>query len=175
MSADKSLKLFKIINLLFWAIWVAIPFFIAASTNFWDKAIIFSGIESGCTEAATKELSDAGKTAAFLFFMFDTLLYLIIFGLMHAMVRACAKGRLFINRSISIMGYIAAVVFVWPFLSVITFNLTRYYLVTIGDLPAFKAEYQLDPVMIAAGLFFFVLRLVLQHALKMHEDAKLTV
>jgi hypothetical protein len=175
MRADRSLKTFKVINLLFWAIWVAIPFCIAASTDFWDKAIVFSGIESGCTEAATKELSDAGKTAAFLFFVFDTLVYLILFGLMHIMVRDCAKGRLFINRSISIMGYIAAVVFVWPFLTLITFNLARYYLVTTGDLPIFKAEYQLEPIMIGAGLFFFVLRLVLQHALKMHEDAKLTV
>jgi hypothetical protein len=175
MDEDKSLKLFKIINLIFWGIWLLTPCFIAASTYFWDQTIIFSGIENGCTEAANKELSQEGKIAAMMFFIFDTMLYLILFALMHYMVNDCAKGRIFIGRSISIMGYIAALVIVWPFLTTVTFNLTRYYLFFIGDLVEFKPEYSVDVLMIGAGFFFLVLRFVFLHALKLNEEAKLTV
>ena len=175
MDEDKSLKLFRRINLIFWGIWLVIPFMIAASTFFWDQTVIFSGLENGCTEAASKALSEKGKIVATLFFTLDTVLCLILFALMHLMVNDCAKGRLFIDRSISIMGYIAALVIVWPFLNTITFNMTTYYLFSIGDLAEFKPEYSVDVVMIGAGFFFLVLRFVLLHALKLHEDAKLTV
>jgi hypothetical protein len=175
MSEDKSLKLFKRINLIFWGIWLFIPFYITASTYFWDQTIIFSGLENGCTEAATKELSEKGKIAAILFFTFDTTLYLVLFGLMHAMVNDCSKGRIFIGKSISIMGYISALIVVWPFLDMLTFNVTKYYLFSIGDIPEFKPEYYVDVVMIGAGFFFLLLRFVLLHALKLHEDSKLTI
>jgi len=175
MDEDKSLKFFNLINLIFWGIWLLVPFFIVASTYFWDQAVVFSGIENGCTQAAVRELSQKGKIAAVLFFMFDTLLYLILFALMHLMVNDCAKGRVFIGRSISIMGYIAALAIVWPFLFAVTFNLTKYYLFSIGDLVEFKPDYTLDVLMIGAGCFFLMLRLVLLHALKLHEDAKFTI
>ena len=175
MSENTSLRLFKRINLIFWGIWLVIPFMIVASTYFWDQTVIFSGIDNGCTEAASKILSEKGKMAALLFFTFDTMLYLILFALMHVMVNDCAKGRIFIDRSISIMGYIAGIIIIWPFLTIATFNLTKYFLYSIGDLPEFKPEYTIDVVMIGAGFFFLMLRFVLLHALKLHEDAKLTI
>lgn len=175
MSEDKSLKLFKRINLIFWGIWLLIPFYIAASTYFWDQTVIFSGLGEGCTEAASRVLSEKGKIAALLFFTFDTMLYLILFALMHVMVNDCAKGRVFIGKSVSTMGYIAVLIIIWPFLNIVTFNLTKYFLFSIGDLPAFKPEYSIDVVMIGAGFFFLMLRFVLLHALKLHEDAKLTI
>jgi hypothetical protein len=175
MNEDKSLKLFNHINLIFWGIWLLIPFYIAASTYFWDQTVIFSGLGDGCTETANKTLSEKGKIGAVLFFTFDTLLYIILFAFMHVMVNDCAKGRIFIRKSVSIMGYIAGLIIVWPFLTVATFNLTKYFLYSIGDLPEFKPEYTIDVVMIGAGFFFLMLRFVLLHALKLHEDAKLTI
>jgi hypothetical protein len=175
MNEKKSLKLFEHINLFFWGIWLLIPFYIAASSYFWDQAIIYSGLENGCTEAVNKILSTNGKIAAMLFFIFDTMLYLILFALMHFMVNNCAKGRIFIGQSILIMGYIASLIIIWPFLHTLTFNLTKYYLFSIGDLANFNPDYTIDVVMVGAGFFFLVLRFILVHAMKMHEDAKLTV
>jgi hypothetical protein len=175
MNEDKSLKLFKRINLIFWGIWLLIPCYIAASTFFWDQTVIFSGLGEGCTDAANRILSEKGKIAALLFFTFDTLLYLILFALMHVMVNDCAKGSVFIGKSVSIMGYIAMLIIIWPLLHVATFNLTKYFLFSIGDLPEFKPEYTVDVMMIGAGFFFLMLRFVLLHALKLHEDSKLTI
>jgi hypothetical protein len=171
----KRRKIFNLINFAFWGIWLIVPFYIAASTYYWNEAIIFSGIEDACSSVAAPELSFNGKIATNMFFVFDTLIYLILFGLMHVLVNDCAKDRFLVNRSVSIMGYIAAVVILWPIFTLITFNLTKYYLFSIGDINQFNPEYQIDVIMIGAGFFFIVLRFILVHAFKLQEEAKLIV
>ena len=171
----KRRNIFNLINLLFWAIWVAVPFYIASSTQYWNEAIIFSGLENGCKETAPTKLSHHGEIAASIFFVIDTLIYLTLFGLMHFLVNDCAKGRFLISRTISVMGYIAAIVILWPIFSLISYNLTKYYLFLIGDIPHTNPDYQIDIIMIGAGFFFIVIRYILIHALKMQEEAKLVV
>jgi hypothetical protein len=174
-EAANRLRIFKLFNFAFCLIWLVLPFSIAAFYEYWDDAIIFAGLKDGCASLPVLELSASGKIATNLFFITDTIFYLVLFGLMHLLVYDAAKGRFLINRTISTIGYIAALILLWTTLTVFTFNLTKYYLFSIGDINSFTPDYSIDVVMIGAGFFFVVLRYILLHAFKLQEDAKLTV
>lgn len=168
-------KIFKIINLAFWGIWLIMPFSIAAFHGYWSDAIILAGLQGGCAGLSAQELSQSGKMAINLFFIIDTSFYLILFGLMHLLVHDCAKGRFLIDRTISIMGYISAHILVWVLVTIVSLNFMKYYLFSIGDIKNFTPDYSIDVVLVGASFFFIVLRYIFLHAMKLQEDAKLTV
>ena len=175
MDDLRTINILKGVNVFFWFIWAAIPFCIAASLSWWDMTTIFEGPNTVCSETAMKGFSENGKIATTVFFVIDTMLSIILFALMHILVHASASGRVFIQKTLSILGYMAALVTAWPFISIGSLNITKYYLFSIGDLPSFDPEYMIDVVMLGCGLFVFVLRLIFRHALNLHEDARLTV
>lgn len=175
MTGSRSERIFKYINLFFWFIWASMPFCIYHSLDYWNVPFIFVGPEHACAPDFPKTFSEAGRLIAGSVFCTDIIFSLLFLGVMHRLVMASARGEFFITQTLRTMGHLAILLISWPIVIIAVFNCAKYALFRIGDLPAFIPSYQPDFIQIGAGLLVVVLKLILAHALELHEESKLTV
>lgn len=177
MEDARAQQLFIHINRLFWFIWISLPFCLYKAIPWLESSPdeLFLIQQEPCSAQAVKGLSNAGHWLTWGYFGINTVLYLALFGLMHYLVHTFAKGQVFLAKTLVFMGYIAGLVICWPLIDVISFNLVAWQLTRMGDLPVFQPDLRLDVMTLGSGFFLLVIRVILSHALKLHEESRYTI
>jgi hypothetical protein len=173
MKTDSNI--FSCLDKAFWMVWGALPFVMGLRIYFLFTSAYFSAGGTACSEKPIMEFSLAGKILACSFLGIGIVFYIILLGLMHALIRQFQHGSLFVERTLKCMTRISVVLIAWPFVILVLFNATSYGLFRFGDLQDWALKYGLDLPLIAAGLIIFALRLVISHAIKLHHDAQFTI
>jgi len=116
-----------------------------------------------------------GKILASAFLGLNFILYIFLLAYMHILIRQFRHGSLFVDGTLKYMGRIAFLLLAWPFFRTALFNITSYILFILHDASEWKLQYGLDLSLVAAGMVILALRLVMSHAIKLHQDAQYTV
>lgn len=169
--------LFKQINRLFWLIWILLPFYLYKAIPWLESppGNMFLSQQELCSVDATQQLSVTGQWIAWIYFGINTLIYLTLFGLMHHLVHTFAKGEVFLKKTLTFMGYIAGLVISWPLIDVVSFNVIGWLLQRMGELSVFHPDFQVDVMTLGSGAFLLVIRVILSHALKLHDESRYTI
>lgn len=177
MEDARAQRLFIRINQLFWLIWVLLPFCLYKAIPWLESSPdqLFLAQQEPCADNAVQQLSMHGEYLAWLYFGLNTGIYLVLFALMHRLVYRFAKGQVFLEQTLVVMGYIAGLVISWPLIDVVSFNLLGWMLAASGDLPVFNPDLRIDVMTLGSGFFLLVIRVILSHALKLHEESRYTI
>jgi hypothetical protein len=170
-------RLFIQINRLFWLIWVLLPFCLYKAIPWLEGSPdqLFLAHQEPCAGNAVKTLSETGQYFAWLYFGINTGIYLVLFGLMHRLVHGFAAGKVFLKQTLVMMSYIAGLVICWPLVNVVSFNLVGWQLANMGDLQVFQPDFRMDVMTLGSGFFLLVIRVILSHALALHEESRFTI
>ena len=159
----------------FWAVWIALPFLIGARVYFGVTSTHFNAGAGACAGLPIIDFSMQGKILAGIFIGINVLLYLILLGCMHSLIRQFRRGSLFVEATLNSIVRIALLLLIWPFFQLIFLNLTSYVLFVLGDVSDWKLQYGLDLSLITSGMVILALRLVMSQAIKLHQDAQFTI
>lgn len=173
MKSD--IQIFNRLDKAFWMVWGAIPFIVGIRVYFLFTSAYFNAEGSVCGGVPILEFSLVGKILACAFLGLNIILYLLLLGYMHMLIRQFRRGSLFVDGTLKYMQRIALLLLAWPFLRTVLFNLTSYILFALGDVSDWKLQYGFDLTLIATGMVILALRLVMSHAIKLHQDAQYTV
>lgn len=168
-------KIFNYLDKGFWMTWGALPFIAGLRVYFLFTSAYFNADGSAGGEMPIIQFSLAGKILASSFLCVNLILYVALLTYMHSLVRQFQRGNLFVDGTLKYMKRIALLMMAWPFIKVISYNLTSYTLVQLGDVHNWKMQFDLDLPLVSAGLIILALRLVMSHAIKLHHDAQFTV
>ena len=176
MEDIRAQQLFVRINRLFWLIWVLLPFCLYKAIPWLEGSPdqIFLTQQTTCADPAQR-LSPTGQSLAWVYFGVNTGIYLVLFALMHRLVHGFAKGQVFIEQTLTYMGYIAGLVIAWPLVDVVMLNAVSWQLAAIGDLTHFTPDLRIDVMTLGSGFFLWVIRVILSHALALHEESRYTI
>jgi len=159
----------------FWVVWGAIPFVVGIRVYLLITSAYLNADGSVCGGKPIMEFSLLGKILACAFLGLNIILYLLLLGCMHMLIRQFRRGSLFVDGTLEYMRWIAFLLLAWPFVRTVLFNLTSYTLFVLGDVSDWKLQYGFDLTLIATGMVILALRLVMSHAIKLHQDAQYTV
>jgi hypothetical protein len=168
-------KIFTYLDRAFWMAWGALPFLAGFRIYFLFTSAYFNADGSAGGEMPIMEFSLAGKILASSFLCVNVILYVALLAYMHTLTRQFQRGILFVDGTLKYMQRIALLMMAWPLIKVISYNLTSYTLVQLGDVHGWKLKFDLDLPLISAGLIILALRLVMSHAIKLHHDVQYTV
>lgn len=168
-------KIFSYLDKTFWMAWGALPFIAGLRIYFLFTAAYFNADGSAGGEMPIMAFSLAGKIVASSFLCLNVILYVALLAHMHTLTRQFLRGSLFVDSTLKYMKRIALLMIAWPFIKLISFNLTSYALLQLGDVHDWKLKFGLDLPLISAGLVILALRLVMSHAINLHHDAQYTV
>lgn len=153
----------------------AVPFIVGLRIYYLFTTAYFNAEGSVCGDIPIMEFTLLGKILASIFLGLNVILYLLLLGYMHTLIRQFRSGGLFVDGTLRYMQRIALLMLAWPFLRTALFNLTSYLLFLLGDVKDWELQYGVDLSLIAAGLVILAVRLVMSHAIKLHQDAQFTV
>lgn len=173
MKSD--IVIFSRLNKAFWMIWGAVPFIVGIRIYFLFTTAYFNVDGGICGGIPIMEFSMLGKILASAFLGLNLILYIFLLAYMHILIRQFRHGSLFVDGTLKYMGRIAFLLLAWPFFRTALFNITSYILFILHDASEWKLQYGLDLSLVAAGMVILALRLVMSHAIKLHQDAQYTV
>lgn len=168
-------KIFNYLDKTFWTAWGVLPFIAGLRIYLLFTSAYFNADGSAGGEMPIMAFSLAGKILASSFLCANVILYVALLAYMHTLTRQFQRGSLFVDGTLKYMKRIALLLIAWPFIKLISFNLTSYALLHLGDVHDWKLQFTLDLPLISAGLVILALRLVMSHAIKLHHDAQYTV
>ncbi len=168
-------KIFTYLDRAFWMAWGALPFLAGMRIYFLFTSAYFNAVGGADGEMPIMEFSLAGQILASSFLCVNLVLYIALLAYMHTLTRQFRRGSLFVEGTLKYMKRIALLMMAWPFIKIISYNLTSYTLVQLGDVHNWKLQFDIDLPLISAGLVILALRLVMSHAIKLHHDAQFTV
>ena len=174
-------RLFRWLDRAFWAVWIGFPVFAAVVVT--DILRARDRIASAMPEAAAclADLPDPARftaTGQALFWGAIALHFAIYAGLLalgHAVVRDCARGRVFVAPLVARLQALGALVAAYPLVDLAVSNGLGAALAATGDLPAFAPDLALDVTVLGVGLLLLALATAMAAALRLREDADLTI
>lgn len=167
--------IFSRLNKAFWMVWGAVPLIVGIRIYFLFTTAYFNADGVVCGGIPILKFSLLGKILASAFLGLNVILYIFLLAYMHILIRRFRRGRLFVDGTLKYMKRIALLLLAWPFLRTALFNITSYMLFILHDASYWKPHYSLDLSLIAAGLVILALRLVISHAIELHQDTQYTV
>lgn len=168
-------RIFNNLDRAFWLVWGLLPLIAGVRIYFLFTSAYFNPDGSSGGEIPIMAFSLAGKIVVSAFLCVNVILYIALLAYMHILVRQFRRNSLFVDGTLQYMQRIALLMVAWPFIKTVFFNFTSCTLVQLGDVPDWKLQYELDLPLISAGLVILALRLVVSHAIKLHQDAQYTV
>jgi hypothetical protein len=159
----------------FWGLWALAPFLLGLAIYYtWHYPYAF-GQDIEVSKNFVSSFSLGGQLLVGMELLIHTALYVILMGLMHALVRRFTRGQMLISITLSTMKNIAWLLLVSVFIGVLLYNLNLYLLFRWGDLPSWQPLYFIDVMSLALALILLALRILIRHAMRMQEDVDLTV
>lgn len=174
-------RLFIWLDRLFWLLWPAFAGMILLAymaTVTGDQQIAASGtIKEECLAQLPRfsAFSAGGKTAYWVLFSFEFLVYGALLALAHLMIHRFARGRVFVADTLSSLKWLGMIVTAWPFYEILSSNGLTYALYRLGDLKLFQPTLVPDLPVFAVGLMILTLYAVMRRAIELKTDTDLTI
>lgn len=174
-------RLFRWLDRAFWAVWLGFPVYVAVvvSDILWSRARIEEAMPG--MAACMDDLPDPTRFSAFgqalfwgaiaLHFAF----YAGILALGHAVIRDCARDRIFVAPLIARLKTVGALVAAYPLLDLALSNGVAAALAATADLPGFVPDLAFDVTVLGVGLLLLALASAMAAALRLRQDADLTI
>ncbi len=172
---------FKLLDRLFWLIWMAFLVFmwLIIQQTFSESAFIsgIADVNAACAELIpqVRNFTSGGKAAVLIFLAAQFLVYALLLAIAHSTIHRFAKGRVFVVNSLSALGQLGLLVTVWPFFDLIASNVLSYVATVTGDIKIFEPTYSLDVVPIGVGMLILTLKAALAQAINLKQDQDLTI
>jgi hypothetical protein len=181
MRDPKAETVFTWLDRGFWLIWLGFPVLV------WT---IVQGIlaapaqlaaqlpdQADCI-AALPNVATLGPLAGWAFwggFAVEMAAYALVLGLAHSVIHRCAMGRIFVDGMIRTLKRIGAIIALFPVLDLILGNLTAWALYVGGDVAVYQASVALDLPVLAVGLLLVAMAYAMRQAVRLQQDAALTI
>lgn len=181
MTDQKSMPLFIWLNRAFWLIWLCFPgliWIVARGVLKAPERLSEMAPEQAACLAALPQLALFSPTGTVIFWVFFALqfgVYAMFLGLAHWVIHRCAQGRIFVDSMIGVLRLTGILIALWPILDLMLNNLITLALVWTGDFPVFYADYALDLPVLGVGLLVFTISVAMRQAVRLREDAELTI
>ncbi len=181
MSGARPDGLFAWLNRAFWGVWLAFPVYLwivvrdilgqarALTVLAPDQAACLAGLP------LVTSFSLPGKLVFWAGFGLNFLLFALVLGLAHSVIRSCAQGRLFVAPLVRVLGWIALIITLFPVWDLGLSNLMAVALVATGDLPAFLPDLAFDVTVFGVGLLLLAIAAAMRQAMGLQRDAELTI
>ncbi len=173
--------LFRWIDRAFWLIWLGFPVLIWALVRQVQDAPSQLAALAPDQAACLADLpqvalfSAEGKTVFWVGFGLEMLIYAILLALAHQVVRRCARGEVFVAPMITSLKWIGLIIAGFPVFDLLLQNATAWAFVQTGDLLTFVGSYALDIPVLGVGLLLVTMAMAMRLAVRMHQDAELTI
>lgn len=180
-GSNEGEALFRWLDRLFWLVWAAFPIAVWQSvTLVLDPAILTSGLsaaEEACLALLPRvsRLSGAGQTAFWAMFVLETAVIAALLALAHRTIHRFARGRVFVTDTIAALRHLGLIVLVWPFATMALDGLLFALLSAAGDPALYAPAWVPDLPTVAVGGLILTLAASMRRAVRMHEDAELTI
>lgn len=182
MTMDEdSQRFFNRIDRAFWVVWALLPLTCGVVIYTLLQPETFT---RGLTPEQIKVMGDklslgqgSTATAAAIWFQvaFEIAFYIVMFAILHRMIRQFKNGAIFVGKTLANVQYIGWILVAFPFVSNAITNISNLILERMGAPAAGPYIYFVDPGPIAMGLFLIVLNRVLQHAMRMKFENDMTI
>jgi hypothetical protein len=182
MNTDvRTERLFVWMDRAFWLIWLAFPVLIwllvsevlAMPERLAELAPDLAGCLAALPQLANFSL--VGRAAFWLGFSAEFVVYAVILALAHLVIHRCAVGRALFDDMIRVLRWIGIVIAGWSAAEVVLANLLGLALLASGDVPVFEPVFTLDLPVLGVGLLIVALSVAMGHAVRLREDADLTI
>jgi len=175
-----SLRLFRLLDRLFWLVWLGLPFMIYMTVRTADGAqldALFDAADQACMEAAPTlgRMSAAGRSIWWTALIVQYSIYAVLLFLAHRMIHRFAGGRILVTETLGGLRGVALIITAYPFYDLVSRNLLTFGLATTGDLKAFLPDPGIDVTVLGVGLLILTLVAALRHAVTLQQDADLTI
>ncbi len=182
MDPDVRMKrLFVWMDRGFWLIWLAFPVLIwllvsevLAMPERLAK-LAPDQIECLANLPQLANFSFSGRFAFWLGFGAEFLVYAVILGLAHLVIHRCAVGPVLFDDMNRVLHWVGIVIAGWSVAQVLLANLLGLALRASGDVPVFEPTFALDLPVLGVGLLIIALSVAMRHAVRLREDADLTI
>jgi hypothetical protein len=181
MTDPKTQQLFLWINRTFWLIWFG--FFVLVWVLVRDvldapaELAALAPAQAACLEALplVTRFSLAGRWVFWGGFAVTMAFYAVLLLMAHQVIYRCATGRVFVAPMITSLRRMGIVIAIWPLVDLLITNLSAWAYVKTGDMIAFSGSFALDVPVMGVGLLLVTMAAAMKMAVKMHQDASLTI
>lgn len=178
---QETTRLFRRLDRAFWLIWLAFPavlFAEAVAIRRQDETLAAVAPQAAACLADLPQVdrfSAAGQAVFWSLFAAQALVYALLLGLAHRVIRRCAAGEIFVAEVMRTMRAIGLIITALPIALLALDSAALAALVALGDLHAFSPSLDLDLPTLGAGLLFLTLAAAMRQAMALREDADLTI
>lgn len=119
--------------------------------------------------------SAQGRAAFWALFGFEICIYVLLLALTHVVIQRCATGQAFVSGMVSMLRRIGILIAGYPVVDLAQGNLVAAILAATGDVAVFQANFSLDLPVVAVGLLLVTMAAAVQMAVRLRQDAELTI
>ena len=181
MNSRRPVPLFVWLDRAFWGVWVAFPVYlwivVRDILGQAEDLSLLAPDQDACMAALplVGNFSPTGKLVFWAGFSLNLVLFVILLGLAHSVIRSCARGQVFAQPLVRMLGWIALIITLFPVVDLALSNLTMRLLVATGDLPVFLPDLAFDVTVFGVGLLLLAVSVAMRQAMRLHRDAELTI
>ncbi len=181
MDDQNTRRLFQWLDRGFWLIWLGFPVLIwllVGSVLRGPEDLAALAPEQALCLAELPQLAHFSATGKWVFwsiFAIEMAMYAVLLAMAHWVIHLCSRGQVFVASIIKILRRIGIVLAVFPVVDLVLGNLAMQTYVATGDVPVFLPNYALDLPMLGFGLLLITMAAAMQMALRLHQDAELTI
>jgi Protein of unknown function (DUF2975) len=165
----------------FWLIWLAFPaliwLFVAEIRSAPDRLAELAPEQKACLAELPQlaTFSATGRAAFWIGFGAEALFYVVILALGHLVIHRCARGRVLFTEMVGVLQWIGITIAGWPVVDLVLANALGMVLKGTGDVPIFTPTYTLDVPVLGVGLVIITISMAFRQAVRLREDAELTI
>jgi hypothetical protein len=167
---------FRRLDRLFWVVWLTLPLMILETAGISPVDLLRGdwAPASWLTDLVAT-LPTWGRTLYWIFYFSDFVVYAIGLALGHWVIHRAARGRLFaadIRAAVRLLGWILVI---WPLIGLGLNNLINLAFAERPGADPFTPTFIPDVVLFGFGLFLLAIAAALAEAIRLRQDADLTI
>jgi hypothetical protein len=180
-DSQQRQKFFARMDTAFWVIWALFPvmFGLAAYTllqpDTFTQGLTAEQIKCMGNKLSLGQGSVAAATAVWVQVTYEICFYILMFAILHRMIRQFMKGAIFVGRTLTSVQTLGWVLVAYPFGASLITTASNLILARMGEPSSGIVSYFIDLGPIAVGLFLVALKHVLHHAMQMKSENDLTI
>lgn len=174
-------RLFRLLDRAFWLIWLGFPVLIwilvRQTLDAPAQLAALAPDQAACLEALpmVAHFSLPGRLAFWGQFGVNMAVYAVLLVLTHQIIHRCATGQVFVATMITALRRIGLVIAVYPLVDLGLTNLAVFVYAQAGDVATWLPDFALDLPVIAVGLLLVTMAAAMRMAVRLHQDAELTI
>lgn len=181
MDDPAAHRLFRRLDRAFWLIWLGFPALVwILVRQVADAAADLAALvpeQAACLQdlPLVTNFSAQGRAAFWALFGFEMCFYVLILALAHVVIHRCATGQAFVAGMVTMLRRIGFLIALYPVVELGLGNLVAAILASTGDVAVFQANFALDLPVVAVGFLLVTMAAAIQMAVRLHQDAELTI